>query len=99
MNNLLAKLGQDPKRSLSIFLTGLGLFTLGLFFIAIGYFNHYLWQVVGLILIAVACIIAAWGYLGIFANRWFNILNKHKLNKRNLNKHKLNKHNLNKRQP
>ena len=83
MNNLLAKLGQDPKRSLSIFLTGLGLFILGLFFIAIGYFNHYLWQVVGLIIITFACLIAAWGYLGIFANRWFNILNKHKLNRRN----------------
>ncbi len=83
MNNLLAKLGQDPKRSLSIFLTGLGLFILGLFFIAIGYFNHHLWQVVGLILIVFACIIAAWGYLGIFANRWFNILNKPNLNKRN----------------
>lgn len=82
MNNLLAKLGRDPKRSLLIFLTGLGLFSLGLLFIAIGYFNHHLWQVVGLILTAVACIIAAWGYLGVFANRWFNILNKRKLNKR-----------------
>ncbi len=82
MNNFLAKLGQDPKRSLSIFLTGLGLFVLGLLFIAIGYYNHHLWQVIGLIIIAFACIIAAWGYLGIFANRWFNILNKHELNKR-----------------
>ena len=82
MNNLLAKLGQDPKRSLSIFLTGLGLFVLGLLFIAVGYFNHHLWQVVGLTIIAFSCLIAAWGYLGIFANRWFNILNKHKLNKR-----------------
>ena len=82
MNNLLTKLGQDPKRSLSIFLTGLCLFILGLFFIVIGYYNHHLWQVVGIIIITFACIIAAWGYLGIFANRWFNILNKHKLNKR-----------------
>jgi len=82
MNNLLAKLGQDPKRSLSIFLRGLGLFILGLFFIAIGYFNHHFWQIAGLITITFACLIAAWGYLGIFANRWFNILNKHKLNKR-----------------
>jgi len=76
MNNLLAKLGQDPKRSLSIFLIGLGLFILGLFFIGIGYFNHHLWQIVGIIIITFACVIAAWGYLGIFANRWFNILNK-----------------------
>lgn len=80
MNNLLAKLGQDPKRSLSIFLCGLGLFAFGLFFIAIGYFNHHLWQVGGVIILAFACLIAAWGYLGIFANRWFNILNRHKPN-------------------
>lgn len=80
MNSLLAKLGQDPKRSLSIFLRGLGLFILGLFFIAIGYFNHHLWQIIGLIIITFACLIAAWGYLGIFANRWFNIINKRKPN-------------------
>ena len=78
MNSLLAKLGQDPNRSLLIFLRGLGLFALGLFFIAIGYYNHYLWQILGLIIITFACLIAAWGYLGIFANRWFNILNRHK---------------------
>ncbi|MCI2282687.1 hypothetical protein L3081_03780 [Colwellia sp. MSW7] len=83
MINLLAKLGQNPKRSLSIFLRGFGLFIIGLFFIGIGYFNHHLWQIFGIIIIFFACIIAAWGYLGIFANRWFTILNK-----RNLNKHK-----------
>ncbi|MEY8215793.1 MAG: hypothetical protein RPR97_15080 [Colwellia sp.] len=78
MNNLLAKLGQDPKRSLSLFLRGLGLFVIGLLFITLGYFYHYLWQVIGIIILIIACMIAAWGYLGIFANRWFNILNKHK---------------------
>jgi len=83
MNNLLAKLGQDPERSLSIFLRGLGLFALGILFIAIGYYYHHLWQVIGLIIIAISCFIAAWGYLGIFSNRWFNILNKNKPNKYN----------------
>ena len=77
MNNLLAKLGQDPKRSLSIFLVGLGLFALGVVFIAIGYFYHHFWQIFGLCILALACSISVWGYLGIFANRWFNILNKH----------------------
>lgn len=85
MNNLLAKLGQNPKRSLSLFLTGLGLFAVGLLFIAIGYFYHHIWQMLGLFILALACVIAAWGYLGIFANRWFNILNKHSPN--NNNKH------------
>ncbi len=78
MNKLLAKLGQDPQRSLSIFLRGLGLFALGLVFIGLGYFYHHLWQVFGLVLLTVACVIAAWGYIGIFANRWFNILNRQK---------------------
>ncbi len=83
MNNLLAKLGQDPHRSLSIFLRGLGLFALGLIYIGIGYFNHHLWQVAGLIILAFASLIAAWGYLGLFANRWFNILNRHKSSDKN----------------
>lgn len=82
MNNLLAKLGQDPKRSLSIFLSGLGLFIIGLAFIAIGYFFHHIWQIIGLFILAIACTIAAWGYLGIFANRWFNILNQNNPNKK-----------------
>jgi len=79
MNNLLAFLGQDPKRSLIIFLRGLGLFALGLIFIALGYFHHHLWQVIGLVLLAIACALAVWGYLGLFANRWFNILNRRAL--------------------
>ena len=78
MNNLLAKLGQDPQHSLSIFLRGLALFVLGLLFIALGYFHHHLWQVVGIVILSIACMVALWGYLGIFANRWYNILNKHK---------------------
>jgi hypothetical protein len=82
MNNLLAKLGQDPKRSLSIFLTGLGLFVFGLVFIALGYFYHHIWQMLGLLILACACTTSAWGYLGLFTNRWFNILNQHGSNKR-----------------
>jgi hypothetical protein len=82
MNNLLAKLGQDPKRSLSIFLTGFGLFFVGLVFIALGYFYHHIWQMLGIFILACACAIAAWGYLGIFANRWFNILNRYSPNNR-----------------
>lgn len=80
MNNLLAKLGQDPKRSLSIFLSGLGLFTVGLVFIAIGYLYHHIWQMIGLFILAIACAFAIWGYLGLFANRWFHILNRNNPN-------------------
>lgn len=80
MNNFLAKLGQDPKRSLSLFLSGLGLFIIGLIFIAIGYFYHHIWQILGIFIIALACAVAAWGYLGIFSNRWFHIINQHNPN-------------------
>jgi len=76
MNNVLAKLGQNPKRSLSLFLRGFGLFFFGLIFVALGYFYHHLWQVLGIIILTIACLMAAWGYLGIFANRWYHILNK-----------------------
>lgn len=81
MNNLLAKLGQDPKRSLAIFLRGLGLFAVGTVFIFLGYFHHHLWQVIGILILAIGCAIAIWGYIGIFANRWFNILNNRKSSK------------------
>jgi len=78
VNNLLEKLGQNPQRSLSIFLWGLGVFVIGLAFVAMGYYHHHFWQIVGITLIGIACLISAWGYLGVFANRWFHILNKHK---------------------
>jgi hypothetical protein len=80
MNNLLAILGQNPKRSLSIFLSGLGLFSIGLVFIAIGYFYHHIWQMIGIFILAIACALAIWGYLGLFANRWFHILNRNNPN-------------------
>ncbi len=78
MIRLLEKLGQNPQRSLTIFLRGLSLFVLSLVFIGLGYFYHHLWQVVGLAFLACACLTATWGYVGIFSNRWFNILNRHK---------------------
>ena len=63
------KLGQNPSRSIVFFVGGIGLFVIGLFFITIGYFYHYWWQIVGLILLFCACMSFAWGYLGMFANR------------------------------
>lgn len=80
MIRLLEKLGQDPERSLILFLRGLGLFVLGLLFVALGYFFHHLWQVIGIVVLGFACIVSAWGYLGIFANRWLNIMYRTKPN-------------------
>jgi len=83
MKILLEKIGQNPQKSLTLFLRGLGLFVVGLIFVALGYFYHHLWQIIGIVILIFACLLAAWGYLGIFSNRWLNILYRTKtLNKR-----------------
>lgn len=74
MIKLLEKLGRDPQRSLTLFLWGLGLFVIGLCFVALGYYHHYLWQIIGIALVGIAIILSSWGYIGIFANRWLNII-------------------------
>jgi hypothetical protein len=74
MNKILEKLGQNPQYSLMLFLRGLGLFVIGLLFVALGYFYHHSWQIIGIIILSFACLLSAWGYFGIFANRWLNIL-------------------------
>ncbi len=80
MYKLLEKLGQNPQGSLQLFLSGLGLFVVALVFMTLGYFYHHLWQVVGIIILVIACFLSCWGYLGLFANRWLNILYKNKTN-------------------
>ena len=78
MTNLLEKLGQNPQRSLHIFLWGLGLFVVGLAFVFLGYYQHHLWQVVGVVLVGLGCLVSIWGYIGIFANRMLMIFNRKK---------------------
>ncbi len=68
------RLGSEPKLSLRRFLTGLVLFAVGASLIALGYYGHYAWQIVGLIVLLPALFFAAWGYLGIFANRFSQII-------------------------
>ena len=74
LRTLLEKLGQDPKASMSLFLKGIGLFVSGICFITIGYYQRHYWQMIGIIIVAVALLICAWGYLGMFANRLLHIL-------------------------
>jgi hypothetical protein len=76
MKFILEKLGQDPQRSLSIFLRGLGLFAIGVIFIFVGYYHHHYWQMLGMGFLAIAVLISAYGYIGIFANRLLNITEK-----------------------
>jgi hypothetical protein len=76
MNRLLEFLGRDPQRSLGLFLRGLGLFVIGIGLIFLGVYSHHLWQVPGMFFLALGCIAAAWGYLGMFANRLYHIFNR-----------------------
>jgi len=76
MKRILEKLGQDPQRSLSLFLRGLGLFAIGACLIIIGYYYHFYWQIAGIVFLALGIAFSAWGYSGIFANRLLNIFNR-----------------------
>ncbi|MCK8128434.1 hypothetical protein CWB77_04535 [Pseudoalteromonas sp. S1610] len=67
-------LGSDPKLSLKRFFRGLALFVLAVIFIAVGYYSHYSLQVIGLVILAPALFFAFWGYAGIFANRFSQVL-------------------------
>lgn len=71
---LVYSLGSEPKLSLKRFFIGLGLFAIAMGLIAAGYFYVPLLQVPGLILLAVALFFAFWGYLGIFANRFSQVI-------------------------
>ncbi|WP_404342075.1 hypothetical protein [Pseudoalteromonas mariniglutinosa] len=69
------RLGSHPKLSLKRFFRGVALFVLAVIFIALGYYYHYALQIVGLIILPMALFFTAWGYLGIFANRFSQVLN------------------------
>jgi hypothetical protein len=71
---LIYRLGSDPKLSLKRFFRGLALFVLAVMFIAVGYYSHYSLQVIGLVILAPALFFAFWGYAGIFANRFSQVL-------------------------
>ena len=68
------RLGQNPKQSLKRFFIGLGLFLLAVFFITLGYYLQAWIQVIGLLILIPALFFAGWGYLGIFANRFSQVI-------------------------
>jgi hypothetical protein len=75
MKQLIFRLGSEPKISLKRFLIGLGLFVLSAALIGYGYFNHHFFQLAGLLVLPFALFFAIYGYLGIFANRFAQVLN------------------------
>ncbi|MFC3034838.1 hypothetical protein ACFOEE_20220 [Pseudoalteromonas fenneropenaei] len=70
------QLGSEPKLSLKRFLIGLAFFAAAVAFIALGYYTLAWLQLIGLVLLLPALVMAAWGYLGIFANRFAQVLEK-----------------------
>lgn len=68
------RLGQQPKLSLKRFFIGLGLFCIAVGTIGYGYYYQPIVQLIGLILLVPALFFALWGYLGIFANRFAQII-------------------------
>lgn len=70
------RLGNEPKISLKRFLSGLGLFVIAAVLIVYGYFNSHYFQIGGLLLLPIALYFAIYGYLGIFANRFSQVIAK-----------------------
>ena len=79
MKRIIEKLGHNPEKSLQLFLRGFGLFIIGALLIILGYFNHPMWQIPGLLFLVPGAVIAAYGYLGIFSSRLLKIFNRTKV--------------------
>ncbi|MBH0062814.1 hypothetical protein I6E85_16920 [Pseudoalteromonas sp. NZS71] len=74
LKQLIYRLGSNPKLSLKRFFRGLALFVLAVIFISIGYYTHYSLQIIGVIILLPALFFTGWGYCGIFANRFSQVL-------------------------
>jgi len=75
LKQLIYRLGSNPKLSLKRFFRGLALFVLAVVFIGLGYYSHYSLQIIGIVILIPALFFAAWGYSGIFANRFSQVIN------------------------
>jgi len=74
LKSLIYSLGSNPKLSLKRFFRGVALFVLAVIFIFLGYYSHYSLQIIGVVILLPALFFAAWGYSGIFANRFSQVL-------------------------
>lgn len=78
LKQLVYRLGSHPKLSLRRFFRGLALFVLAVVFIFAGYYLNHNLQIIGIAILMPALFLAAWGYAGIFANRFAQVLNNMK---------------------
>jgi hypothetical protein len=74
---LLAKLANNPQRSIKLFFVGLAFFALGGCFIFYGYHHHHYWQILGLVLLGIGIFFSTWGYIGLFAQRLLQMFNRY----------------------
>ncbi|MFA3790961.1 hypothetical protein AB6T38_07570 [Aliiglaciecola sp. SL4] len=76
LKNWLYKMGSDPHKSWADFKIGLTIFIAGVIAIFAG-LKLWIWlQIPGVLMLALGLIFAAKGYLGIFANRFSQTLNR-----------------------
>lgn len=75
LKELLFRLGDNPQKSWANFKVGLGIFVVGSIFILAGSKFSYWLQIPGLVCLLIGGLLAAKGYLGIFANRFSRTLN------------------------
>lgn len=74
LHNLIYRLGSRPKHSWAWFLRGLGLFLLGALLLLT---QQLPWlDILALGLILLGFVLAVRGYIGIFANRFAQVLNR-----------------------
>ena len=74
--NLLFKLGSDPVKSWADFRIGLVIFVVGVALIYAGAAFWMWFQIPGIICLAAGIFFALKGYVGIFANRFSQTLNR-----------------------
>lgn len=70
------KFGSNNQNNMRWFLIGLGLFAVAGGFIALGYYQHHGFQIVGLVIAVPALGCVVYGYLAMLANRLAQILNR-----------------------
>jgi hypothetical protein len=70
------RLGSEPKRSIKRFFSGLALFIVGAAGFAIEHQFGAWSKVVSLLFLIPGFLLACWGWLGIFANRFAQVLNR-----------------------
>lgn len=81
LQRILVRLGENPKRSVRFFIAGALLFFLGLMIVYVGSAQWVWVQIPGVLLMVIGFVIAARGYVGIFANRVAFFRHQAKLNK------------------